>query len=129
MNWKKTLSSVLAYATCLFVFFMFRYSKDVLRPDSGVLLENVFQAFSLSLCIVGGQQLDRLKRERVSAALIFFFIPLSLALSFVLIVAGKFSQVWSCAFFILFTIPFPWAVYLNRKQSKSTPQPTSANVP
>jgi hypothetical protein len=128
MDWKKTLSSVLVYAACLFVFFMFRYSKDVLHPDSGVLIENVFQAFSLSLCIVGGQKLDRLKRERVSAALIFFIIPLSLALSFVLIVEGKFSHAWSCAFFTLFAIPFPVAIYLNRKQTKPTALPTSANV-
>ena len=128
MNWKKTLPSVLLYAAFLFVFFMFRYSKDVLHPDSGVVIENVVESISLSLGIVGGQELDRLGHRWIGGLLIFCIVPIFVALSFLLIREGKFNHVWGCAFLALFAFPFPLALYLNQKQSKSNPQQTSANV-
>ena len=129
MNWKKLLSSVLLYAAGLFVFLMFGHPKDVLSPGHGVFVANVIQCFAVSLCIVGGQEFDRLGHRRVSGILIFCVIPISIALFSVLIIRGEYSVNWLYAVSALFAVPFPVALYLNRRQPKSISQPTTPNVP
>ncbi len=128
MSWKKLLVSVLSYAALLFVFFMFRYSKDVLHPDSGVFIKNVLESFALSLSIVGGRELDRLGHRRIGGMLILCIVPILIALFFVLIIRGGYSENWFYAVFALFAVPFPVALYLNRNQKKSAPQPTIDNA-
>jgi hypothetical protein len=80
-------------------------------------------AIALSFGFVGGHELDRLGYPRVGSALACCIIPISIALFFVLIVWGGFSEHWFNAAIALFAAPFPVALYLNRNQSKSTSQP------
>jgi hypothetical protein len=117
------------YAALSFVVFSFRYSKDFLHPGFGVFIENVIQSLTLSLGIVGRQELDRLGHRRVGEILIFCIIPISIALFFVLIFRRGYSANWFCAGFTLFAVPFPVALYLNRKRPESTSQPKIVNAP
>lgn len=128
MNWKKVLSSVLLHAAGLFVFFMFRYPKDVLLPGSAVFIANVIESFALSLGIVGSNELETLGYPRVRSTLIFCIIPISLFLFFVLIIWGGYSGNWLYAISALWAAPFPVSLYLNHHQKNSTSQPTIANA-
>jgi hypothetical protein len=124
MNSKKLLSTVLLYAAMLYVGFSFRPWTDFLHPSSGVVVANVIASLALSLGIVGDRELDRGGHSRI----LIPWVILASIITFPMVLWGRFSEVWFCASFALFAVPFPVALYFNRKRNKSTPQPTIANA-
>jgi hypothetical protein len=74
-------------------------------------------------CAILGRGGDR-KVHRITVACMLILITLSSTLIFWV---GQ-ANGWIYPVLALSAAPFPLAFYLDRKQSKSTSQPTSANV-
>jgi hypothetical protein len=136
MNWKRSISSVrksplfsvLVYAAFLYVVFSPGHSKHFLHPTFGEFIPNVIESFALSFSIVGVRELNRLGYRELGGTLVLWIVPISAALLFALIVLGGYSENWLCGVIAIFAVPFPVALYLNRKRNKSTPQATIANA-
>jgi hypothetical protein len=128
MNWKKLLSAFLLYPTVIFASLSLLHRTSWgLHSSYYVCILDAFVAIALSLGIVGNQELERGGHWKVIGILTpcIFLAPV---IVFVATLWGGVSLNWFCPAFSLFAVPFPLALYLNRRQNKSTSQPTSANV-
>jgi len=132
MNWKRLSSDFLLIlgmqiAVVMLIFWKsfpnFRFHDFT----SHEFTKYVVGAVAVSIGWVGRGILNRGRNRTVSR-----ITPVGMVLSIVLLCMsidlGGRATAWFYPLLALLAFPFPLALYLNRKQSKSTPQPTSANV-
>jgi len=114
------------------LFLLFNWHSNT----SHKLFKGAAEAIVIALGYVGFNELDRVRHWRVRRVIRYCFI-LWIVISFILFGLTRFYHTngfdWVLndslyLFWILFAAQFPFALYLNRRQNKSTPQPTIDNA-
>jgi uncharacterized membrane protein YsdA (DUF1294 family) len=137
MNWRRLLSDFIIYAAMLFAgFLLIEWNRRASNSGSYDFIENALGAIAVALGIAGYQDLDRcghLKTRRVLRNCLLAWFGVYVVL-FAIIQLSKttvfdFAIAYSLyPLLLLIVAPFALALYMNRNQPKSTPQPTSAKA-
>jgi len=146
MNWKKMLSDFLFKAGMFFfIFFLGDWVSSHWHFSSQVFAMDALGSVAVGLGLVGLDELDRGGHRWVRRIFRNFFIFLfaiflillgiallckAIGISLIPITAvlDRDFEYSFYPFIALIAAPFPLALYLNWNQTKSTSQPTSANV-
>jgi hypothetical protein len=137
MNWKESLSTFLIYVGINFpVFYLTNWKDGKLHFDPHYLIKDALAAIALGLLIVGLQELRRGGHQRARRILwkcYFIWIAIFIDLLCVAIAYKATSVELAMDYFLDFSlvlaaVPFPLALYLNRKQNTSTSQPITNNA-
>ena len=137
-NWKGTAITLVVYSVFPFALIWLSHRRRWgSRYSSHDLIEDALAAIATGLIVAGFQALDRGGHQGVSRIVTKCFIIwfaifiISLLGTTTLCKATGLDQAehyFFCLSLLPAAIPLPLALYLNRKQPESTPQPTSANV-
>ena len=135
--WKNFLISVLVLSAMGIAFCLFNLWVGLLKSIS--IHDFTVVAFQIVACSMGFAGYDELARRGHRQVRRIFFRCLMIALVVPLIVLGIefLRKTWwnnlfflsASPFWVLLVAPFPVALYLNRRQKKSTSQPTVTNAP
>jgi hypothetical protein len=134
MNWKRLLTHLFVLTVALFAFLSLTHQERVgVIYGSFDRIQDAAGAFAIALGIVGGDELKRSGHRKVTPVLLGCGFAWFLVCSF-LIYISKRPLRWSIveALFIgmmlLIASQLPLALYLNRRQNKSTSQTTTDNA-
>ena len=128
MIWKVIQSAILLTLMVISVILLRNIGiNGPLHYSSRVVIQSVFAVISTSFGIVGIVKMHRGGHGKVSRILVLCNVIL-IFFSFMLIMSGGFSVNWFFAVFVLFAVPFPIALYLNRRQNKSNSDLTNADA-
>ena len=132
MNWKKPSSNFLVYAGVQLAILALSSWKSYPRFrlydfKSHEFIECALGIVAINLGMAGRKILSDCAPRKVRSFLFFWILVLFLAL-LELIARGERADGLFYTVLVLLAVPFPVALYLNRKQSKSPSQSTIANV-
>jgi hypothetical protein len=132
MSWKSWLAIVSQNAICMsaFAFFLFLVRKDW-RFTSFDLIGLVIAVVAGSLGTAGATKLLRAGKRntiRIYAACLFAFIAGYFILIYITTLGTTFSRIWTVAVLVLMALPYPLALYLNRR-NRPAAQLTLSDAP
>ncbi|MGD0547095.1 MAG: hypothetical protein ABR991_04630 [Terracidiphilus sp.] len=136
MSWKKILFNFLLFAIIVFAVRLLEVlNKKTPDLSSHSVLMNVFDVIATAMFMAGslGMNRDGYRKfyKYFGKALLISILILLITLGFALIgkatVSDRVFDYESYFVLLLFSSPFYFALYLNRKQNKSTSQQESAN--
>lgn len=137
MYWKRMLLIVLVISAAMFALLMaFHWNSPDWHLRFQAFVEDAAMAIALALGMVGNQELDRgghRRTRRITRNFLIIWIGMSLLLFGLtrLYKTTEFDLALKCLMYLLwllFAAIFPLALYLNRKQSRSSSYPTSVDA-
>jgi hypothetical protein len=133
MNWKKLLLHFFGYAATIFgMFSLGLWSSRELRFNVSYWICDAITALAIAAGVIGAQELNRgghWKGRRLYWSA--YYVVLGISFSGALYTKAPLgSALVICCILIsaISLIPLPLALYLNRKQNKSTSQPATNNA-